>query len=779
MAPNKRDANAKPKLKRFLYSPNKVNQALRAISNGMPVLKASKEFKVPRTTLRNKLSGKCPVESHRHCGPDSILGESNEKLLVDWLLNCAKMGFPIDREGLLHSVRKLVDASNIKTPFVNNKPGKKWYYAFLHRHPILSTKHAEYVNKARGTVTEQKIRNWFSEVLELLENSEALNFPERVFNMDETCFCLAPKGGLIIGPRGQNVYSESANSDKENITTLFTVNAMGQFAPPLTIYKYERIPASLAAAAPINWGIGKTENGWMTSESFFEYIANVFVPFLKENSIPLPVIIFIDGHRSHLTLELSRFCRENNLILIALYPNSTHILQPLDVAVFGPLKKMWQKTVRQWRIDNDGKEITKADVPRILSGLIKDPAMPKNIISGFRVTGLYPFNVENVDYSKIVLRQVETLNKADTEDVENHLRYIEAHIEPAILSQFKDAKKKKYDWDGDTKAEMLFDFWLRVAKEADDHNSDKNHCHVTANSPVILQNQSPEITINHRSSSEVKTPEVTLEATSSQDNSLHCDDADHFTLNINEASTFHNNSSQHDVDVQPSISTIIMPPKRNLASIFADIVPWPRQKHSIRKRKKEYTPSVITSDRWVEYHELKNQEKVEQQKLKDQRKRERELKKEERNKKITTSKSSKKKQMEETTSEEEEEWVESGSSIDDIDDENEEPGGPHFFSVEDLSRGDYILASFKSIGKRASSTYKYVSKILQVLPEDDYEVQGLHSLDQSKVAFKYIDNDVSVINKLDILGKLPEPQCIQDGRIIKMVFPASIDVYEK
>lgn len=108
-----------------------------------------------------------------------------------------------------------------------------------------------------------------------------LNDHTRVFNMDETCFCLAPKGDLILGPKGRpQVYDESSNSDKENVTTLFTVNADGLFAPPLTILKYERIPANVSKAAPPNWGIGKTENGLMTGESFYEYIANVFLPFL-------------------------------------------------------------------------------------------------------------------------------------------------------------------------------------------------------------------------------------------------------------------------------------------------------------------------------------------------------------------------------------------------------------------------------------------------------------------------------------------------------------------
>ncbi|XP_008178159.1 uncharacterized protein LOC103307706 [Acyrthosiphon pisum] len=215
----------------------------------------------------------------------------------------------------------------------------------MNRHKCLSQKHAEYVNGARGSVTEEKMRKWFAESTELLgENMYILNYPERVFNMDETCFYLAPKGELILGPCGSNVYDEQTNSNKKNITTLFAANALGNWAPLLTIYKYERIPAKIAQSAPPGWGLGKFENSWMTSETFYEYIAIIFVPHLIDSNIPRPVVVFLDGHSSHLSLRLSKFCRENGLILITLYPNSTHILQPLDVAVFGPLKSSWKKT---------------------------------------------------------------------------------------------------------------------------------------------------------------------------------------------------------------------------------------------------------------------------------------------------------------------------------------------------------------------------------------------------------------------------------------------------
>lgn len=87
--------------------------------------------------------------------------------MVNCLLGCAKMWFPIDKEGLLISVEKLVDSADFEASIVNNKLGKKWYN-FLKRHSSLSPKYAKYLNKARGTMTEQKIRELLVEVSSIL-----------------------------------------------------------------------------------------------------------------------------------------------------------------------------------------------------------------------------------------------------------------------------------------------------------------------------------------------------------------------------------------------------------------------------------------------------------------------------------------------------------------------------------------------------------------------------------------------------------------------------------
>lgn len=109
----------------------------------------------------------------------------------------------------------------------------------------------------------------------------------------------------------------------------------------------------------------------------------------------------LDGYILNLSLHLSKRCQENGLILISLYPNSTRILKPLDVAVCGPLKS----SQKLWRINNDC-EISKFDMPTALSNIMNTPSTSKNIQSDFKSTTLFSLNVDNVDYTKIIIYSV-------------------------------------------------------------------------------------------------------------------------------------------------------------------------------------------------------------------------------------------------------------------------------------------------------------------------------------------------------------------------------------
>nr|CAI5842362.1 unnamed protein product [Callosobruchus analis] len=144
---------------------------------------------------------------------------------------------------------------------------------------------------------------------------------------------------------------------------------------------------------------------------FVDYIRNVFHPYLIQK-VEFPILLFIDGHRTHITYEISEPCRQLGIILICFYPNSTMILQPADVAAFKPIKSGWKKAVLAWRRENLSEPLKKDKFAPILNCAIEGYAKSNTIRNGFKATGLYSFNPDANDFSKY-------LGRATLKDTEN------------------------------------------------------------------------------------------------------------------------------------------------------------------------------------------------------------------------------------------------------------------------------------------------------------------------------------------------------------------------
>ena len=58
-------------------------------------------------------------------------------------------------------------------------------------------------------------------------------------------------------------------------------------------------------------------------------------------------LLIVDGHASHISNEFKQFTRVKKIVCLCLSPRSTHLLQPLDVSVFGPLKQNYKKLLAE------------------------------------------------------------------------------------------------------------------------------------------------------------------------------------------------------------------------------------------------------------------------------------------------------------------------------------------------------------------------------------------------------------------------------------------------
>lgn len=275
-------------------------------------------------------------------GPTTLLSASQEEKLVDWVLSCAKKGIPLKRESLMSSVEDLFLVEPDTNPFKNGRPGLKEVAGLVPEEASRNLSASTREHKQKAMVTLERIRNWFQYVCDYLEDEEVLDIiddPTRIFNADESSFQSCPKTGRVLGPRAfRNLYEIKVNNEQESVTVMCAFAGNGSIVPPMIVYPLKRISKSIIMNLNPEWGVGRLENGWMTSGLYYEYISNIFYPWLLRNNVKLPVVLFVDGRRSHISYHVSQFCKDHGIYHIALTPNATHILQPADVSVFKPLK---------------------------------------------------------------------------------------------------------------------------------------------------------------------------------------------------------------------------------------------------------------------------------------------------------------------------------------------------------------------------------------------------------------------------------------------------------
>lgn len=125
---------------------------------------------------------------------------------------------------------------------------------------------------------------------------------------------------------------------------------------------------------------------------------NVFLLWLQhfEANIPSnvrrPVVLVYDGCSSHLSAAISIKAVALKTILVRLPANVTHLLQPLDVAMFKPLKVALQKKVFDFMAAGGDATISNPNAIRFASeawvSLIHERS--DNIVTGFRSCDLWP-----------------------------------------------------------------------------------------------------------------------------------------------------------------------------------------------------------------------------------------------------------------------------------------------------------------------------------------------------------------------------------------------------
>lgn len=60
--------------------------------------------------------------------------------------------------------------------------------------------------------------------------------------------------------------------------------------------------------------------------------------FVKHAPAERPLLLIVDQHEKHASRDVVRFCRENMMEVVLLPSQTNHVMQPLEISIFGPLK---------------------------------------------------------------------------------------------------------------------------------------------------------------------------------------------------------------------------------------------------------------------------------------------------------------------------------------------------------------------------------------------------------------------------------------------------------
>lgn len=109
--------------------------------------------------------------------------------------------------------------------------------------------------------------------------------------------------------------------------------------------------------------------------------------------------MFLDGNSSHITRQAIRFCEEQKIVLFCLPSHLTHILQPLDIGIFGPLAHTYEKVLEFSSRLGAEHNIDKLKFLQLYQEAKEQVICKDLILSAFQKCGYKPWNPSLVLHS--------------------------------------------------------------------------------------------------------------------------------------------------------------------------------------------------------------------------------------------------------------------------------------------------------------------------------------------------------------------------------------------
>ena len=359
------------------YTASQLQKAIRAVKSGqMSIRKASRKYSMPYGTVFNHCHGLHKLKT----GGQPRLSSEAENKLAETIETLAQWKVPVDFMDVRLLVKDYLDRQGISDRrFRNNCPGPDWLKSFMKRHK-LTKRIADNVKPVRAEISVNDVTKYFDELQTILHGIP----PENLINYDETNITDDPGAKHVICHCGIKRVERKIYHSKTAVSLMFNISADGTFLAPMVVYKAQSCYSEWTTGGPVGTVYDATPSGWFDSRCFHRWFSEILLPHAQ--TLQGPKAVIGDNLAAHFTEAVVTAAVENDIRFVCLLPNATHLLQPLDVAVFRGLKTEWRQILESWRKESRLKgSIPKNQFPALLARL-HARQKPENAIAGFQAT---------------------------------------------------------------------------------------------------------------------------------------------------------------------------------------------------------------------------------------------------------------------------------------------------------------------------------------------------------------------------------------------------------
>ena len=317
-------------------------------------------------------------------------------------------GFPLTQGWVRQLAFQYAHTNNLKGFSEHMQlAGKKWVRGFLSRQANLTVKTAKNLSIARAMGANPTIiSNWFVKLKSTLKSC-GINSPSQVWSGDETGVQSVPKEKKVVAVRKVKAHQQVSAEQGETSTVLTFVSGEGKVVPPMIIHKGERVQENWIRKTPGDVRVAATTRGYITKAKFHEYGLR-FARYLRQQELnDRPHMLIVDSHNSHLyNLPFYQVMKANNIHVFTIPPHTSHILQPLDSTPFAMFKRHWEINLIKYNAAHHGRSLNKVDFWDVFTPSFNFAMIPKNILSGFRKTGISPYDPSAISIESLMPSQV-------------------------------------------------------------------------------------------------------------------------------------------------------------------------------------------------------------------------------------------------------------------------------------------------------------------------------------------------------------------------------------